>query len=79
MNVKQRAVVLRIAAANFPQNAARTMLEETADVLDALGAAYNDLYSGALLAVKEGRLEKLRIHVERIEKERNNQQISGAA
>lgn len=81
MPVAQRAMILRMAAANYPKNEARKLLEETADVLEAQAAAYNALFAAALAGIQEGDWTAVRKHVALIETQRkwSKEEKSGAA
>ena len=78
ITIKQRVTVLRAAASLYPHNQARKLLEETADVLEAQSAAYNNLYEAALEAVQEGQLDKLRHHVRIIETAKTGERAGAA-
>lgn len=72
--IKNTVVIMRITAQACGNKDERSrscakIYNDTADVLEAIGAAYEDLYASALIAVQEGDLTKLRAHIGLIERE----------
>lgn len=54
MTIAQRVVVFQCAAKAAKTDTLRKMYNETAAVLEAQSAAYNDLYAAADCAIQEG-------------------------
>lgn len=79
ITLDQRAVMFRCAAAANKTQEMKKFYNETADQLDAIGKAYNDLYAAAESFVDDGDGTKLREHFARVRAEaRKHKERSGA-
>jgi len=81
IDTETRALMFEASAKLSKQPRVAAMYNETAAVLRAQAAAYNDLFAAAELAVQEGDLTALRAHVRLIVNARNKArpEASGAA
>lgn len=80
ITIAQRAALFRCAAKASESKRLQLMYSETADVLEAQAAAYNDLYAAANCAIQEGVLTALRIHIRMVEdRKKHMQERSGTA
>jgi uncharacterized membrane-anchored protein YhcB (DUF1043 family) len=72
--------MFRMAAKVAKTENLQTMYAETADVLEGISKAYNDLYEACSRGQSEGDWSKVREHIRRVEAEKEkSKERSGAA